>query len=88
MRDCAWARRRLANDGTVNGHTALSREHVLDMTTAARQPDAFRPGHRQYKGSSYAGYDSQTWLLSGSHRRFALLGVYGGVYGQAIFCAP
>ena len=74
----------LANDGVVNGHTVLSREHVLDMTDAAHQPVAFRPGSMQYKGSTYAGYGFQTWLLPGSHRRFALQ----GVYGQAIFVDP
>ena len=38
----------------------------------------------QYHGSTYYGYGLQTWILPGSHRRFALL----GVYGQAIFVDP
>jgi CubicO group peptidase (beta-lactamase class C family) len=84
VRDYARLGWLLANDGHVNGHTVLSREHVLDMTDATRQPLAFRPGHMQYKGSTYAGYGFQTWLLPGSHRRFALQ----GVYGQAIFVDP
>ena len=37
-----------------------------------------------YHGSSYHGYGLQTWILPGSHRRFALQ----GVYGQAIFVDP
>jgi CubicO group peptidase (beta-lactamase class C family) len=36
------------------------------------------------KGSTYFGYGLQTWLLPGSSRRFALL----GIYGQAIFVDP
>nr|WP_295778299.1 serine hydrolase [Rhodoferax sp.] len=84
VRDYARLGWLLANDGSLNGRAVLSREHLLDMTDAARQPLAFRPGHMQYKGSSYAGYGLQTWLLPGTHRRFALQ----GVYGQAIFVDP
>ena len=54
------------------------------MTDASQQPPAFRPGTMQNKGSTYAGYGLQTWLWPGSHRRFALL----GIYGQAIFVDP
>ena len=84
VRDYARLGGMLANDGQVNGHSVLPRERLLDMTDAARQPQAFRPGHMQYKGSTYAGYGFQTWLLPGTHRRFALQ----GVYGQAIFVDP
>lgn len=84
VRDYARLGWLMANDGSVNGHAVLSREHLLDMTDAARQPAAFRPGRMPFKGSSYAGYGFQTWLLPGSHRRFALQ----GVYGQAIFVDP
>jgi CubicO group peptidase (beta-lactamase class C family) len=35
-------------------------------------------------GSTYFGYGLQTWIMPGSHRRFALL----GIYGQAIFVDP
>lgn len=74
----------LANDGQAPGGVVVSREHLLDMTDPARQPEAFRPGRMDNKGSTYAGYGWQVWLLSGSHRRFALM----GVYGQAIFVDP
>ncbi|MEP6720231.1 MAG: serine hydrolase [Variovorax sp.] len=74
----------LANDGQVRGTNVVSREHLLDMTDAARQPATFRSGHMQHHGSAYYGYGFQTWLLPGSHRRFALQ----GVYGQAIFVDP
>ncbi|MDB6001724.1 MAG: serine hydrolase [Rhizobacter sp.] len=84
VRDYARLGWMMANDGQVEGHAVLSREHLLDMTDAARQPEAFRPGRMLYKGSTYAGYGFQTWLLPGTHRRFAL----EGVYGQAIFVDP
>jgi CubicO group peptidase (beta-lactamase class C family) len=38
----------------------------------------------QYHGSTYYGYGLQTWILPGSHRRFALQ----GIHGQAIFVDP
>jgi CubicO group peptidase (beta-lactamase class C family) len=84
VRDYARLGWMMANDGVVAGQAVLSREHLLDMTDAARQPEAFRPGRMQYHGNTYAGYGEQTWLLPGSHRRFALQ----GVYGQAIFVDP
>jgi len=84
VRDYARLGLMLAADGQVGGSAVLAREHVLDMTDAARQPEAFRPGRMQYHGSTYQGYGLQTWLLPGSHRRFALL----GVYGQAIYVDP
>lgn len=74
----------LANDGQRNGKTIIARDYLLQMTDASRQPPAFRPGTLQYKGSSYLGYGLQTWLMPGSHRRFALL----GIYGQAILVDP
>ncbi len=74
----------MAADGEVRGNAVLQREHLLDMTDAARQPAAFRPGVMSYHGSKYSGYGLQTWILPGSRRRFALL----GVYGQAIFVDP
>ena len=84
LRDYARLGMMMAADGQVNGAAVVSREHLLDMTDAARQPEAFRPGQMQYHGSSYFGYGLQTWLLPGRQRRFMLL----GVYGQAIFVDP
>ncbi|MFJ3046316.1 serine hydrolase domain-containing protein [Herbaspirillum chlorophenolicum] len=75
----------LAADGVVRGQAVISREHLLDMTDASRQPQAFRPGSMlDSHGSTYFGYGLQTWIMPGSHRRFALL----GIYGQAIFVDP
>ncbi len=84
VRDYARLGWMMANDGQVQGHSVVSQEHLLDMTEPMRQPPAFRPGSMHYKGSTYAGYGFQTWLMPGTHRRFALQ----GVYGQAILVDP
>lgn len=75
----------LANDGVVEGRQVVSREHLLDMSDAARQPPSFRPGTMvDSHGATYFGYGLQTWIMPGASRRFALL----GIYGQAIFVDP
>ncbi|MBP0599681.1 serine hydrolase [Herbaspirillum sp. LeCh32-8] len=75
----------LADDGVANGRQVVSREHLLDMTDAARQPPSFRPGTMvDSHGATYFGYGLQTWIMPGGSRRFALL----GIYGQAIFVDP
>ncbi|WP_343586107.1 serine hydrolase [Herbaspirillum sp.] len=75
----------MAADGMVRGQAVISREHLLDMTDASRQPQAFRPGYMaDSRGSTYFGYGLQTWIMPGSHRRFVLL----GIYGQAILVDP
>lgn len=84
VRDYARLGWMMANDGEAQGHPVVPRDYLLDMTDPARQPEAFRPGRMQNKGSTYYGYGFQTWLLPGSHRRFALL----GIHGQAIFVDP
>jgi CubicO group peptidase (beta-lactamase class C family) len=84
VRDYARLGWLMANDGQVQGRIVVPREYLLDMTDAARQPPAFRPGTMRYHDSTYYGYGLQTWLFPGSHRRFALL----GVYGQAIMVDP
>jgi CubicO group peptidase (beta-lactamase class C family) len=84
VRDYARLGWLMANDGQRDGRSVVPAEFLLSMTDANRQPEAFRPGRMQYKGSSYLGYGLQTWLLPGSTRRFALL----GTYGQAILVDP
>ncbi len=84
VRDYARLGWLMANDGQREGHSVISREHLLNMTEASRQAEAFRPGHMQNKGSTYMGYGLQTWLLPGSTRRFVLL----GIYGQSILVDP
>lgn len=74
----------LANDGLVQDRQVISREYLLDMTDAARQPEEFRPGRMDYHGQKHYGYGFQTWLLPGKSRQFALL----GVHGQAIYVDP
>lgn len=84
LRDYARLGMMMANDGQVQGATVVSRDHLLEMTDAGKQPAAFRPGQMNYHGSTYFGYGLQTWLLPGSHRRFMLQ----GIHGQAIFVDP
>ena len=74
----------MANDGQRDGRSIVSRDYLLHMTDAGLQPEMFRPGIMQNKGSTYTGYGLQTWLLPGTHRRFALF----GIYGQAIMVDP
>lgn len=84
LRDYARLGMMMANDGLVRGDAVVSREHLLEMTDAGKQPAAFRPGQMNYHGGTYFGYGLQTWLLPGSHRRFMLQ----GIHGQAIFVDP
>lgn len=84
LRDYARLGWLMANDGQRAGQSVIASDYLLNMTEAQRQPEAFRPGRMQNKGSTYMGYGLQTWLLPGSTRRFALL----GVYGQAILVDP
>ncbi|WP_394788579.1 serine hydrolase domain-containing protein [Rhodoferax sp.] len=84
VRDYARLGWLMANDGQAQGRAVLPRGYLLDMTDASHQPEAFRPGQMQNKGSTYYGYGLQTWILPGAHRRFALL----GIHGQAVFVDP
>jgi CubicO group peptidase (beta-lactamase class C family) len=84
VRDYARLGWLMANDGQLAGRAVLPRDYLLDMTDAGRQPESFRPGVMQNKGSTYFGYGLQTWLLPGAHRRFVLL----GIHGQAIYVDP
>lgn len=84
VRDYARLGWLLANDGMLRGRQVVPRDFLLAMTDAAAQPEAFRPGRMDNKGSTYAGYGFQVWLMPGTHRRFALQ----GIHGQAIFVDP
>lgn len=84
LRDYARLGWLMANDGELRGQQVVPRDYLIAMTDANAQPEAFRPGHMQHKGSTYFGYGFQVWLMPGSHRRFALQ----GIHGQAIFVAP
>jgi len=84
LRDYARLGLMMANDGQGAHSAVLSQDHLLAMTDAQQQPEAFRPGRMQHHGSTYYGYGLQTWILPGSHRRFALQ----GIHGQAIFVDP
>ena len=84
VRDYARLGTMMANNGQAFGNSVVPRGYLLDMTDPARQPEAFRPGNMDYHGAHYYGYGLQVWLLPGSHRQFALL----GIYGQAIYVDP
>jgi len=84
VRDYARLGWMMANDGQIGNHAVVPRDYLLAMTDANRQPESFRPGVMQNKGSTYYGYGLQTWLMPGAQRRFVLL----GVYGQAIYVDP
>lgn len=84
VRDYARLGWLMANDGQRDGQSVIPRDYLLQMTDASLQPEHFRPGRMQHRGSTYMGYGLQTWLLPGSHRRFVLL----GTYGQAIMVDP
>ena len=58
----------------------IPREFLLDATDWTRSPEQFHPG----KATPYLGYGYQLWIFPGSHRKFALI----GVYGQSIFVDP
>ena len=74
----------MANDGQRDGQAVVARDYLLRMTEAQQQPEQFRPGRMQNKGSTYLGYGLQVWLLPGTHRRFVLF----GIFGQAIMVDP
>lgn len=84
LRDYARLGIVLANDGVRPDDPAappvIAREYLLDATDGARQPPGF--GLRQADG--YHGYGYQFWILPGTRRRFAML----GVYGQSILVDP
>jgi CubicO group peptidase (beta-lactamase class C family) len=84
LRDFARLGWLLANDGKLGDKQIVPKEYLLQATRAACQPEAFRPGVMDYKGSKYFGYGYQTWIFPGSKPRFALL----GIFGQAIFIDP
>lgn len=90
VRDYARLGQMMANDGMGPTGAVLPRDYLLAMTDPTRQPEAFRPGRMQNKGSTYMGYGFQTWLYpvgAGSapgRRRFALL----GIHGQEVFVDP
>jgi len=84
LRDFARLGALLANDGRVGDQQVVSRDWILAMTDAERQPPQFRPGAMDSHGSRYFGYGYQVWLLPGAQRRFVLL----GIHGQAIYVDP
>jgi CubicO group peptidase (beta-lactamase class C family) len=80
LRDYARLGRLLAHDGAWDGRQLIPRQWLIDATTL-RPGDAYlAPG----AATPYYGYGFQLWLLPGTQRQFALL----GIRGQAIFVDP
>ncbi len=70
----------LAGDGAFNGRQIIPKDYLLEATSVARQPEAFRPG----VATPYSGYGYQFWLFPMRHRTFGM----AGIYGQCIFVQP
>jgi hypothetical protein len=80
LRDYARLGRLHAHDGAWDGRQLIPRQWLIDTTTL-RLGDAYlAPG----AATPYYGYGFQLWLLPGTQRQFALL----GIRGQAIFVDP
>lgn len=85
---CLWARPRdwlrlgllLAHDGRRpdTGATVIPRDLLVEATDWRRFDPPFRPRPDRW------GYNDFIWVMGGTERRFALL----GVYGQSIFVDP
>jgi CubicO group peptidase (beta-lactamase class C family) len=73
LRDYARLGRLLAHDGEWDGRQLIPRQWLLDATTVTAADGYLAPGI----ASSYFGYGYQVWLLPGSQRRFALMGLRG-----------
>jgi CubicO group peptidase (beta-lactamase class C family) len=80
LRDYARLGRLLAYDGAWEGRQLIPKAWVLDATTVRPGDGHLAPG----TATPYFGYGYQTWLLPGSQRRFALI----GIRGQLIFVDP
>jgi CubicO group peptidase (beta-lactamase class C family) len=73
LRDYARFARLLAHDGAWEGKQIVPRQWVIDASTAQQPflaPKAATP---------YFGYGYQLWILPGTARRFALLGIRGQI---------
>ena len=80
LRDYARLGRLLAHDGMWEGRQLIPLQWILDGTTV-RPGDAYlSPGI----ATPFDGYGYQTWIQSGSDRRFVLK----GIRGQYIFVDP
>jgi CubicO group peptidase (beta-lactamase class C family) len=78
LRDWARLALLLAHDGAGNGRQIVARDWLVASTTPAA------PYLKPRAATASYGYGNQVWLLPGSRRQFALL----GIHGQAIFVDP
>jgi CubicO group peptidase (beta-lactamase class C family) len=80
LRDYARFGRLLAHDGAWNGREVIPRQWLMDATRVRPSDTHLAPG----VATKFYGYGYQVWLLPGTERRFALL----GIRGQMIFVDP
>jgi len=78
LRDWARVGMLLANNGAVDGRQVVPAEWVKEMTAV------HGPYLQRGTATKYNGYGYQTWLVGGSERAFALM----GIRGQAVFVDP
>jgi CubicO group peptidase (beta-lactamase class C family) len=81
LRDYARLGRLLAHDGAWEGKQIVPAQWMIDATTV-RATDAYLAPRRSTPNS--AGYGYLVWLLPGTRRQFALI----GILGQYIFVDP
>lgn len=74
LRDYARFGRLLAHDGAWNGRQLIPSGWLVDATTVRASDPILAPGR---SGPGSFGYGYFTWLLSGSGRQFALIGLHG-----------
>jgi len=80
LRDYARLGRLLAHDGMWEGRQLIPRQWIVDATTVRPSDTYLAPG----VATPVYGYGYQVWVLPGSGRRFALI----GIRGQMIFVDP
>ncbi len=73
LRDYARLGRLFAYDGAWNGRQIVPRQWMIDATTVRAADQYLAPGRATPK----LGYGYLVWLLPGSRRQFALVGLHG-----------
>jgi CubicO group peptidase (beta-lactamase class C family) len=74
LRDYARLGRLLAHDGAWEGKQIIPAQWMLEATTVRPSDGYLAPGRTS---PNSLGYGYLMWLLPGTRRRFALIGLYG-----------